>query len=238
MTLRIYGKEPRDYAIFVQYGLEPWTKCGLSIDRALAHTKAYINYNPFSPDGDHLTGFYRRAERAFVIPNLWWGVMPQEPFIKTIQHEFGHHIHDEYMGPDGSTKWQEWARLTRRQLDFTVSTAERHQGRLYVKSYEDFAQDFERTIYGGQSWPVQDWLARLKFYASLWGQVLTVKIELPIGEKKMIVNGREEPIDVPAQIIAGRTMVPLRFVAEALGAEVDWEPKDGKTEKVFITKGG
>jgi hypothetical protein len=29
-------------------------------------------------------------------------------------------------------------------------------------------------------------------------------------------------LDVPAQMIAGTTMVPLRFVAEALGAEVEW----------------
>lgn len=63
-------------------------------------------------------------------------------------------------------------------------------------------------------------------------------IELPIGQAIMTVNGRVQSIDVPAQIIAGRTMVPLRVISEALGAEVDWEPKDGKVEKVFITRGG
>lgn len=63
-----------------------------------------------------------------------------------------------------------------------------------------------------------------------------LKIELSIGKNVMLVNGREQPIDVPAQIIEGRTMVPLRFVAEALGCEVDWEPKDGKTENVIITR--
>ncbi len=61
-------------------------------------------------------------------------------------------------------------------------------------------------------------------------------IELPIGQAIMTINGREQAIDVPAQIIAGRTMVPLRVVSEALGAEVDWEPKDGKVERVFIRR--
>ena len=63
-----------------------------------------------------------------------------------------------------------------------------------------------------------------------------MEIVLPIGQAIMTVNGRVQPIDVPAQIIAGRTMVPLRAVTEALGAEIDWEPKDGKVEKVFIRR--
>ena len=35
-------------------------------------------------------------------------------------------------------------------------------------------------------------------------------------------NGQEVTLDVPAKIINGRTLVPLRFVSEALGATVDW----------------
>lgn len=236
--MKVHAKEPRDMALFVEHGIRPWQAACLDMDTALADTTAHINQNPYSPSGDVLTGFYVRRDRTFVIPNLWWGVMPQEPYIRIIQHEFGHHIHFEFMGADGSEKWQRWAELTGKRLDFATSTAARHHDRHYVKSYEDFANDFQRTIYGGRDIPLQDWLARLKFYAFLWGQVLDVRIELPIGEKKMIVNGREEKIDVPAQIIDGRTMVPLRVVSEALGAEVDWEPKDGKTEKVIIVKRG
>lgn len=54
-------------------------------------------------------------------------------------------------------------------------------------------------------------------------------------EKTIKVNGEEIEPDVPAQIIEGRTMVPLRFVAEVLGAEVGW---DGKTYTVTINKTG
>jgi len=41
---------------------------------------------------------------------------------------------------------------------------------------------------------------------------------------KLIVNGTDitSQCDVPPQIIDGRTMVPVRFVAEALGADVEW----------------
>lgn len=48
------------------------------------------------------------------------------------------------------------------------------------------------------------------------------EFSLPIGSRSAQVNGSTVNLDVPAQMIAGTTMVPLRFVAEALGAEVEW----------------
>jgi hypothetical protein len=51
---------------------------------------------------------------------------------------------------------------------------------------------------------------------------------------KIFVNGQQLTPDVPAQIIEGRTMVPIRFVAEALGANVSW---DANTNSVIITTG-
>lgn len=41
---------------------------------------------------------------------------------------------------------------------------------------------------------------------------------------RIFVDGQEVVPDVPAQIIEGRTMVPIRFVAEAMNAEVAWNP--------------
>ncbi len=40
---------------------------------------------------------------------------------------------------------------------------------------------------------------------------------------KVKVDGREVTSDVPAVNLDGRTMVPLRFVSEALGATVTWD---------------
>ncbi len=47
-------------------------------------------------------------------------------------------------------------------------------------------------------------------------------LKLHIGDRRAIVNGNEMMLDVPAMMVGGRTMVPLRFVSEALGAEVRW----------------
>lgn len=51
-------------------------------------------------------------------------------------------------------------------------------------------------------------------------------IELPIKAEYAKVNGKDVPLDVPAQILNGRTMVPIRFIAEALGCEVEWLAKE------------
>lgn len=48
---------------------------------------------------------------------------------------------------------------------------------------------------------------------------------------KLIINGQQIQCDVPPQNINGRVMVPARFVAEPLGAEVDW---DGENRAVII----
>ncbi|OJH16138.1 hypothetical protein BLX88_25395 [Bacillus obstructivus] len=48
------------------------------------------------------------------------------------------------------------------------------------------------------------------------------KILLKIGSKSPTVNGKVVPIDVPGKVKNGRTLVPLRFVGEALGATVDY----------------
>lgn len=45
---------------------------------------------------------------------------------------------------------------------------------------------------------------------------------LQIGSTSATVNGQPTRLDVPAQLMQGTTMVPLRFVAEALGAKVGW----------------
>lgn len=52
------------------------------------------------------------------------------------------------------------------------------------------------------------------------------KIRLTIGEHFADVNGRSVRLNTPAQVIAGSTMVPLRFLSESLGARVTWNPNN------------
>ncbi len=47
-------------------------------------------------------------------------------------------------------------------------------------------------------------------------------IELKIGSNEAIKDSYSITLDAPAEITGGRTMVPLRFVSEALGAQVSW----------------
>ena len=56
-------------------------------------------------------------------------------------------------------------------------------------------------------------------------------IELQIGKAKALINGKEQELQVPARKINNRTMVPLRFVAESLGATVNWN-KDTRTATI------
>ncbi|MBE7052676.1 MAG: hypothetical protein E7391_00170 [Ruminococcaceae bacterium] len=58
------------------------------------------------------------------------------------------------------------------------------------------------------------------------------KIEIQINNKVAKVNGKDITLDVPAQIVNSRTLVPVRFISESLGAKVDW---DGNTKTVIIT---
>ena len=46
---------------------------------------------------------------------------------------------------------------------------------------------------------------------------------LTIGEKNALVDGETVALDVPGQIVRGRTLIPLRFVSEAMGAWVNWD---------------
>lgn len=64
----------------------------------------------------------------------------------------------------------------------------------------------------------------------------SLDVQLKIGDRRATVNGREALLDVPAQVIAGSTMVPLRFLGETLGADVAW---NGPTRTVqIVTHGG
>lgn len=71
------------------------------------------------------------------------------------------------------------------------------------------------------------------------GQLVTAQqgstnIQLRIGDRVAHVNDRYVNLDVPAMIYHGNTMVPLRFMSEALGADVRWEPSQ---YAVLITTG-
>ncbi len=60
----------------------------------------------------------------------------------------------------------------------------------------------------------------------------STSVVLQIGENEAFVNDRKVELEAAAEITGDRTFVPLRFVMESLGADVDW---DGDTYTVSIT---
>jgi len=56
-------------------------------------------------------------------------------------------------------------------------------------------------------------------------------VVLWIGKKEALIDGERYYLDVPPKVIeipeigGGRTVVPLRFVSEAFGAKVEWDPE-------------
>lgn len=58
-------------------------------------------------------------------------------------------------------------------------------------------------------------------------------VTLTIGSKILNVNGMQKELDVPAQTLNGRTMVPVRAIADSFGCQVGW---NGETNTVYITR--
>lgn len=49
------------------------------------------------------------------------------------------------------------------------------------------------------------------------------EISLKINEKQAQKNDETITLDVPAKIINGRTMVPVRFIADCFGVDIEWD---------------
>lgn len=67
-------------------------------------------------------------------------------------------------------------------------------------------------------------------------QIITAKkgelaVKLQVGSKVAFKNGVPVSLDVPPQIYNDRALVPVRFISEALGAEVSW---NGESQTVGI----
>lgn len=61
-------------------------------------------------------------------------------------------------------------------------------------------------------------------------------ITLQVGKKNANANGKNITLDAEPFVDNDRTLVPLRFVSEAMGAKVDWKQESGAL-KIYITSG-
>ena len=71
-----------------------------------------------------------------------------------------------------------------------------------------------RTLGAEVTWNAED--------RTVIGEKEGINIHLEIDSREAVVNGERVELDVPARIISDRTMVPLRFASENMGATVEW----------------
>ncbi|BBH20546.1 hypothetical protein Back11_18910 [Paenibacillus baekrokdamisoli] len=67
-----------------------------------------------------------------------------------------------------------------------------------------------------------DWNQTSKSVTITWPETA---IAMTIGQKYALVNGNQVPLDASVDSKQGRVMVPLRFVGEQLGLQVNWDQK-------------
>ncbi len=60
-----------------------------------------------------------------------------------------------------------------------------------------------------------------------------IEVVMQIGSNKALVNNQEKWIPMPAQIVSGSTMVPLRFLSESLGATVSYD-RDANMVNIYV----
>lgn len=56
-------------------------------------------------------------------------------------------------------------------------------------------------------------------------------VEVTVNSNKLVVNGEPRSMDAALELKEGRIMLPARYLAEALGAEIGW---DGQTSTVVL----
>lgn len=77
-----------------------------------------------------------------------------------------------------------------------------------------------------------DWNDNTKTVTATKGSEVVIAT---IDDKNVSINGVNKLLDVPPMVIDGRTLVPVRFVAESFGANVEW---DNTSKTVIITTDG
>ena len=103
----------------------------------------------------------------------------------------------------------------------------------------DFVGQGPTIVDGRALVPVRGVFEGLGFEVEWNQETLTValtddnfEIIIIIGSNYFTTNGIEHRLDVPAQILYDRTLLPIRAVLESVGIEVGW---DGSTNTVTIS---
>jgi len=106
------------------------------------------------------------------------------------------------------------------QLDFTDTDPIIEKSRVLVPMREIF-----ECLGAELSWDKEN--------NTVSGTKGSTTVTLKIGDTVGYINGKPVNLDVPAKIKNSRTIVPVRFIAESLNADVTWDD-ESKTVKINI----
>ncbi|MGF9915667.1 stalk domain-containing protein [Paenibacillus ehimensis] len=123
--------------------------------------------------------------------------------------------------------WKGWKQLTADLTDLKMSYPIRVKS-VYVVN-EEIGQD-ERAAKGKIG--IDD----ITFtYRGAVQQPSNNSVQLTVNKKAVKVNGKEMTLEQAPIITEGNTLIPIRFVTDALGGKVSWDEKE---RKVTILRGG
>jgi len=80
-----------------------------------------------------------------------------------------------------------------------------------------------RALFAGLGAKVS-WLAAIR---TARGQSEALTVEVPVGSRIARVNGRRVDMGAAAVVRNGRTVIPVRFFAQATGATLVWDSRTG-----------
>jgi hypothetical protein len=131
--------------------------------------------------------------------------------------------------------------LNNRLIGFNVVDVETSDGINVILNGNPLSFDVQPQIVNGRTMvPLRaifeamgatiDWDGATQTVTATNGDTVVV---LTVGDTSPTVNGQIVIIDQPGIIVGGRTLAPLRFIAEAFGGTVEW---DNATQTAVITR--
>lgn len=194
----------------------------------------------FAYDDDPASGYASGIRAPGWIALSW---RSYEDLNDLLAHELAHALADHLSDTEMECIWRELGQEPGDRLD--ARWERRPQERLaeYLSAALWGTPIDSRVLAANDPDPDEEMLERVREWAiPILGRCgyarVTIgeqpRIVLTIGSTTALVDGREVTLDVAPRIEQGRTLVPIRFIAEALGHRVDWEPKPGPVQRVLI----
>lgn len=136
---------------------------------------------------------------------------------KTLAHELGHLVHHAYLpAPQYGTPIGLWQTFkTVHNINHANNSYETDLSEAFAESWRlIFVPMTQHTPHRhGVNWNIvglKEWMLSLT-------KAVTIAVSGTVTHNKIYANGLVTQADVPPQMLNGRTMVPLRFLTDAIG---------------------